>query len=117
VEFAGVKGGYGNVIEIRHSGSVTTLYAHLSGFAPGIKKGARVSQGQTVGYVGASGFATGPHLHYEFKISGQHQDPMRVALPKADPLNAKYVTQFKALATNQGEQLSLLKNASFGRFE
>jgi len=105
------------VIEIRHSGSVTTLYAHLSGFAPGIKKGARVSQGQTVGYVGASGFATGPHLHYEFKISGQHKDPMRVSLPKADPLNAKYVAQFKAFATNQGEQLSLLKNASFGRFE
>ena len=95
VEFAGVKGGYGNVIEIRHSGSVTTLYAHLSGFAAGVRKGSRVSQGQTVGYVGATGFATGPHLHYEFKISGQHQDPMRVALPKADPLAAKYIAQFK----------------------
>jgi murein DD-endopeptidase MepM/ murein hydrolase activator NlpD len=117
VEFAGVKGGYGNVIEIRHSGSVTTLYGHLSGFAAGVRKGVRVSQGQTVGYVGSTGFATGPHLHYEFKISGQHQDPMRVALPKADPLAAKYIAQFKTLANAQGEQLALLKNASFGRFE
>ena len=117
VEFAGVKGGYGNVIEIRHSGSVTTLYAHLSGFAAGVRKGVRVSQGQTVGFVGASGFATGPHLHYEFKISGQHQDPMRVALPKADPLAAKYIAQFKTQAGAHGEQLALLRTASFGRFE
>jgi len=117
VEFAGVKGGYGNVIEIRHSGAVTTLYAHLSGFAAGVRKGVRVAQGQTVGYVGSSGFATGPHLHYEFKISGQHQDPMRVALPKADPLAAKYIAKFQVEAGAQGEQLALLKTASFGRFE
>jgi murein DD-endopeptidase MepM/ murein hydrolase activator NlpD len=117
VEFAGVKGGYGNVIEIRHSGSVTTLYAHLSGFAAGVRKGERVSQGQTIGYVGSTGFSTGPHLHYEFKINGQHHDPMRVALPKADPLAAKYIAQFKSQASAQGEQLALLKNASFGRFE
>ncbi len=117
VEFAGVKGGYGNVIEIRHSGAVTTLYAHLSGFAAGVRKGVRVNQGQTVGYVGSTGFATGPHLHYEFKISGQHQDPMRVALPKADPLAAKYIAKFQAQASAQSEQLALLKSASFGRFE
>ncbi len=117
IEFAGVKGGYGNVIEIRHSGSVSTLYAHLSGFAAGARKGARVSQGQIVGYVGATGYATGPHLHYEFKISGQHQDPMRVALPKADPLAAQYIAAFKNMAATQGEQLARLKTASFGRFE
>lgn len=117
VEFAGVKGGYGNVVEVRHSGSVLTLYAHLSGFASGVRKGARVSQGQTVGFVGSTGFATGPHLHYEFKIAGQHQDPMRVALPKADPLAAKYIAQFRNTASAQGEQLALLRNTSFGRFE
>jgi murein DD-endopeptidase MepM/ murein hydrolase activator NlpD len=105
------------VIEIRHSGAVTTLYAHLSGFAAGVRKGVRVSQGQTVGFVGSSGFATGPHLHYEFKISGQHQDPMRVALPKADPLEARYIVKFQAQASAHGEQLALLKTASFGRFE
>ena len=117
VEFAGVKGGYGNVIEVRHSGSVSTLYAHLSGFASATRRGARVNQGQTIGYVGSTGFATGPHLHYEFKIGGQHQDPMRVALPKADPLAAKYIAQFKQVAGVQGEQLALLRDASFGQFE
>ena len=117
VEFAGVKGGYGNVVEVRHSGSIMTLYGHLSGFAPGIRRGTRVSQGQAIGYVGSTGFATGPHLHYEFKISGQHQDPMRVALPKADPLAAKYLAPFKAIAATQSAQLALLRDTSFGRFE
>ncbi len=117
VEFVGVKGGYGNVVEIRHSGSVSTLYGHLSGFAQGVRKGVRVSQGQTIGFVGSTGYATGPHLHYEFKISGQHQDPMRVALPKADPLAAKYIAQFKATAATQSAQLALLRDMTFARFE
>ncbi len=117
VEFAGVKGGYGNVVEVRHSGSISTLYGHLSGFASGVRKGVRVTQGQTLGYVGSTGFATGPHLHYEFKIGGQHQDPMRVALPKADPLAAKYIAQFKATAAAQGTQLALMRDIIPSRFE
>ena len=117
VEFAGVKGGYGNVIEIRHSGSVTTLYGHMSGFAANVRRGSRVSQGQTIGYVGATGWATGPHLHYEFKIAGSHQDPMRVALPKAEPLAQKHIAAFKQSAQAQSEQLVLLRNTSFGKFE
>lgn len=117
VEFAGVKGGYGNVIEVRHSGGVTTLYAHLSGFASNARKGMRVSQGQTIGYVGATGWATGPHLHYEFKISGHHQDPLRVALPKAEPLAQKYIAAFKQSAQAQSEQLVLLRDTTFGKFE
>ena len=117
VDFAGVKGGYGNVVEVRHTGGVTTLYAHLSGFAANVRRGTRVSQGQSVGYVGATGWATGPHLHYEFKISGQHQDPMRVALPKADPLAQKYVAAFKQSAHAQSEQLALLRDTSSGKFE
>jgi murein DD-endopeptidase MepM/ murein hydrolase activator NlpD len=117
VEFAGVKGGYGNVVEVRHSGSISTLYGHLSGFAPGVRKGTRVTQGQTLGYVGSTGFATGPHLHYEFKIGGQHQDPMRVALPKADPLAARYIAQFKATAAAQGTQLALMRDIIPSRFE
>jgi murein DD-endopeptidase MepM/ murein hydrolase activator NlpD len=117
VEFAGVKGGYGNVVEVRHYGGTTTLYAHLSGFALGARKGMRVSQGQTIGYVGATGWATGPHLHYEFKISGQHQNPMKVALPKAEPLPQKYLAAFKASAQAQSEQLALLRSTSFGKFE
>jgi murein DD-endopeptidase MepM/ murein hydrolase activator NlpD len=117
VEFAGVKGGYGNVIEVRHYGGTTTLYAHLSGFASGARKGMRVSQGQTIGYVGATGWATGPHLHYEFKISGHHQNPMKVALPKAEPLAQKYIAVFKQSAQTQSEQLALLRDTSFGKFE
>ncbi len=117
VEFAGVKGGYGNVIEIRHSGSVTTLYGHMSGFAANVRRGSRVSQGQTIGYVGATGWATGPHLHYEFKIAGSHQDPMRVALPKAEPLAQKYIAAFKQSAEAQSAQLALLRDTSFGKFE
>ena len=117
VEFAGVKGGYGNVIEIRHSGSVTTLYGHMSGFAANVRRGSRVSQGQTIGYVGATGWATGPHLHYEFKIAGSHQDPMRVALPKAEPLAQKYIAAFKQSAQAQSAQLALLRDTNFGKFE
>ena len=117
VEFAGVKGGYGNVIEIRHSGSVTTLYGHMSGFAANVRRGSRVSQGQTIGYVGATGWATGPHLHYEFKIAGSHQDPMRVALPKAEPLAQKYIAAFKQSAQQQRAQLALLRDTNFSKFE
>ena len=117
IEFAGVKGGYGNVVEIRHSGGVTTLYAHLSGFAANARKGTRVSQGQTVGYIGATGWATGPHLHYEFKISGQHQNPMRVTLPKAEPLAQKYIAAFKQSAQVQAAQLALLRDVRPGKFE
>lgn len=117
VEFVGVKGGYGNVVEVKHSGSISTLYAHLSGFAAGVRRGVRVSQGQTIGFVGSTGFATGPHLHYEFKIGGQHQDPMRVALPKAEPLDAKHLPLFRATATTQGHQLVLLRDLTAARFE
>jgi murein DD-endopeptidase MepM/ murein hydrolase activator NlpD len=117
VEFAGVKGGYGNAIEIRHSGGITTLYAHLQGFASGVRKGTRVGQGQTIGFVGSTGYATGPHLHYEFKVSGAHQDPMRVALPKAEPLDKKHQAAFSLLARAGGEQLAKLRDASFDQFE
>ncbi|HEX9390015.1 MAG TPA: M23 family metallopeptidase [Usitatibacteraceae bacterium] len=117
VEYVGVKGGYGNVVEIRHAGSVSTLYGHLSGFANGVRRGTHVSQGQTIAYVGATGWATGPHLHYEFKIAGTQRDPMRIALPKADPLPPKYLAAFRASAAVQGERLTLIRDASFGQFE
>lgn len=86
VVFAGYQRGYGRVIKIRHSPSVTTLYAHLSKFEPGMAPGTRVSQKQVVGYVGSSGLSTGPHLHYEYHINDQPRDPMTVALGHAKPL-------------------------------
>jgi murein DD-endopeptidase MepM/ murein hydrolase activator NlpD len=114
---AGWKGGYGNTVEIRHGGSITTLYAHLSGFAQGIRAGARVRQGDPIGFVGATGWATGPHLHYEFKISGMHQDPMRVALPKATPVPATLRARFDAQAARAGAQIAMVRNAPSLRYE
>lgn len=114
---AGVRGGYGNTVEIRHGGGVSTLYAHLSGFAKGIRAGARVRQGEPIGYVGSTGFATGPHLHYEFKIAGIHQDPMRVALPKAEPVPARLRERFAQVAGRARETIELVSTSVPARFE
>jgi murein DD-endopeptidase MepM/ murein hydrolase activator NlpD len=114
---AGARGGYGNAIEIRHGGGVVTLYAHLSGFATGIRAGTRVRQGEAIGYVGATGWATGPHLHYEFKLAGIHQDPMRVPLPKAEPVSASLRAAFDPVASSAGATLDLVGAAAAARFE
>jgi murein DD-endopeptidase MepM/ murein hydrolase activator NlpD len=113
----GMRGGYGNAVEIRHGGSITTLYGHLSAFAHGIHPGARVRQGEAIGYVGMTGYATGPHLHYEFKIAGTHQDPLRVALPKADPVPARLKAQFLQVASQARATIDLVSTASAARFE
>ena len=86
VFFAGRKGGYGNVVEIQHGQRYRTVYGHMNGFAQGLHVGSQVKQGQIIGYVGATGLATGPHLHYEFQINGEHVDPLSQKLPMADPL-------------------------------
>src|SRR5262249_46504792 len=77
---AGRAGGYGNLIEIRHRSGITTRYGHLRGFARGVHAGSHVSQGQVIGYVGSTGLATGPHLHYEFRVNGVARDSRRVEL-------------------------------------
>ena len=114
---AGVRGGYGNAIEVRHGAGVVTLYAHLSGFAPGVRAGARVRQGEPIGFVGATGWATGPHLHYEFKVAGVHQDPMKVALPKAEPVPAHLRAKFAAVANDAASTMDLVGAATAARFE
>ncbi len=86
VTHRGVSGGYGNLIEIRHANGFMTRYAHLNGFASGIRSGGRVSQGQVVGYVGMTGLATGPHLHYEMHRNGTPVDPLNVDIPAGDPI-------------------------------
>jgi murein DD-endopeptidase MepM/ murein hydrolase activator NlpD len=96
VIFAGSRGGYGNVVELQHAGSFTTLYAHLSRFAGPLRAGSRVSQGEVIGYVGQTGWATGPHLHYEFRVGNVHRDPQTVALPTAEPVQAAYYSRFAA---------------------
>ena len=92
VNFVGVKGGYGKVVTLEHGGGISTLYAHMSNFARGLRNGQRVQQGQTIGYVGRSGAATGPHLHYEYRVHGVHKNPRTVRLPDAAPLPAQYLT-------------------------
>jgi murein DD-endopeptidase MepM/ murein hydrolase activator NlpD len=114
---AGMRGGYGNAVEIRHGSGIATLYGHLSAFAAGIHPGTRVHQGQAIGYVGMTGYATGPHLHYEFKVAGIHQDPLRVALPKADPVPARLRAQFMQVAGEARATLELVSTAPAVRFE
>ena len=96
VIFRGVKGGYGNVVILQHGGNITTLYAHMSKFASKARVGARVRQGQTIGYVGATGLATANHLHYEYRLNGVHRNPRTVPLPKASPIQSKYRERFLA---------------------
>lgn len=111
VAFAGVKGGYGNVIILQHQNGISTVYGHMSGFAQGMRRGVKVAQGEIIGFVGMTGLATGPHLHYEFLVNGQQRDPMKIALPTATPLPAKYQADFAAHKANLLAQLDLL-NAS-----
>jgi murein DD-endopeptidase MepM/ murein hydrolase activator NlpD len=117
VVFAGWRNGYGNTVELRHGGGIMTLYGHLSGFSSAVRTGARVRQGDPIAFVGATGWATGPHLHYEFKIAGIHQDPMRVALPKATPVPVRLKARFDAEAADAGARIAMVRARSSLRFE
>ena len=100
IQSVGWKSGYGRTIVIRHGGEITTLYAHLEKYHPSISKGLKISQGQTIGYVGDSGLATAPHLHYEFRIGEKRTDPLKVALPSASPLPQSKMNQFQTSRNN-----------------
>jgi murein DD-endopeptidase MepM/ murein hydrolase activator NlpD len=95
VSFEGLRGGYGNAIMLTHGGGVSTLYGHLSHFARNVHLGGHVLQGQVIAYVGMTGLATGPHLHYEYLIDGVHKNPETVRLPGAEPLHADALQQFR----------------------
>ncbi len=92
----GTKGGYGRTVILQHGSNITTLYAHMSRYQKGLSTGSRVKQGQIIGYVGASGLATGPHLHYEFRVNEVHKNPLTVALPAADPIAERERPAFQA---------------------
>jgi murein DD-endopeptidase MepM/ murein hydrolase activator NlpD len=109
VEFAGKQGGYGNVVILRHQGAYSTAYGHLNGFAPNIRKGARIAQGETIGFVGQTGLASGPHLHYEFRIRDQQVNPLAVTLPTTVPLETSQLPRFKAATTPMAGQIQLAK--------
>lgn len=117
VEFAGRQGGYGNVVVLRHQGQYSTLYGHLSGFGRGVRKGARVAQGDTIGFVGQTGWATGPHLHYEFKFAGEARNPLAIALPAALPVPAGEIAAFAGQAQPLVARLDLLASGQVALLE
>lgn len=117
VELAGRSGGYGNVVVLRHQSKYTTWYGHLSGFAKGVHKGKRVSQGEVIGFVGATGLATGPHLHYEFRINDVHQNPLRVAMPSAPPITPELKPRFEQTARQYVGRLDLLRTTNLARLD
>ncbi len=108
VAFVGTKNGYGNVVELTHNKHISTLYGHLSRFAKGLRRGMRVTQGQTIAYVGMTGLATGPHLHYEVHVDGQYRDPLAIKTIIAEPVIDKYRPDFLAKTQPMLSQLNLL---------
>lgn len=109
IEFAGNQGGYGKLVMIRHTGGRVTAYGHLSGFTPSLRKGTRVSQGETIGFVGATGLATAPHLHYEFRVAGVHRNPLAMTLPHTPPLSQARLPVFRAHTAELMTQLDTLR--------
>lgn len=110
VEFIGQKTGYGNVLMIRHGSQYETVYGHLSRFQSGLTTGSKVRQGQIVAYVGMTGLATAPHLHYEFRVNGIHQNPVTVALPRAIPLNPQVLANFRLKSAPLVAQIEAMSN-------
>lgn len=108
IDFAGTQGGYGNMVVIKHWSNYSTAYAHMSRFASNLRKGAKVSQGQVIGYVGTTGWSTGPHLHYEFRVNNQARDPMSVDIPNAQPLAAAQMQRFRSVASDMSHRFALL---------
>jgi murein DD-endopeptidase MepM/ murein hydrolase activator NlpD len=108
VVFRGVKGGYGNTIILQHGQRYSTLYAHMSRFDPGAQVGRKIKQNDIIGYVGQSGLATGPHLHYEFRVDGQHRNPLTVRHATADPIPSELMREFISYATPLLAQLDIL---------
>ncbi len=108
VKFAGWQGGFGRTVILDHGNGITTLYAHMSRLGP-YRVGQRVRQGTTIGFVGASGLATGPHLHYEFRVNGVHRDPLTVTMPKPEPLTGPALAEFRSATAPALAQLKRIE--------
>jgi murein DD-endopeptidase MepM/ murein hydrolase activator NlpD len=109
IDFAGTQNGYGNFVTIKHWNNYSTAYAHMSRFAPGIKKGSKVSQGDVIGYVGSTGWSTGAHLHYEFRVGGEAKDPSKMNVQAQAPLTAAELSRFKLYAADMSHRFALLQ--------
>ena len=112
IKYAGRRNGCGNEIVIQHTNDYSTRYCHLDKFHSGIAKGKKVFQGETIGYVGSTGLATGPHLHYEFKIGNKHIDPVKLKLPSAEPISINLRSDFDTLIKNNNMMLEKLESLS-----
>ncbi len=108
VTFKGVKGGFGKTMVIQHGGNITTLYGHLNSFNRKLRVGSKVKQGQTIAFVGKTGLATGPHLHYEFRVNGVHKNPLTVKLPESNPVPKRFMRDFELTTMPILAQLNLL---------
>jgi murein DD-endopeptidase MepM/ murein hydrolase activator NlpD len=117
VSFAGLRNGYGNLIVLKHHGGYSTYYAHLRNFAPGLRAGSRVVQGEIIGYVGQTGWASGPHLHYEFQLHDQNRNPLTMAFPAAQPILAIELAAFRRTAEPAIARLDLLKSGDLALLE
>jgi murein DD-endopeptidase MepM/ murein hydrolase activator NlpD len=116
VNFLGRKGGYGQVIIIKHGDRYETVYAHLSNYKSGLREGSAVRQGEVIGYVGQTGLATGPHLHYEFRIDGVHQNPLTAQLNNAVPIKSTALAEFKSQIQDPLAKLNMIKaNSLFAK--
>ncbi len=112
VIFRGRKGGYGNAVVIKHGSRYSTLYAHLSKFNRKARSGSRVKQGQIIGYVGSTGLASGPHLHYEFRVNGVHRNPLTVKFPSTKPIPKRYRENFELTTQTYVAQLDVLSRST-----
>lgn len=112
VKFVGRQGGYGNLVELSHSDGVTTLYGHMSAFKQDLALGDKVSRGDVIGYVGSTGTSTGNHVHYEFRLNGEPQNPMTVDLPEVGIMSAVEMGEFKNFASSMVQQLADLRKVA-----
>ena len=117
VAFSGSQKGYGNLVVLKHNGKFETAYGHLSRFASGLGKGKRVNQGDVIGYVGSTGMATGPHLHYELRIDGLQRDPTKVVLPTAPPIAKRDLNAFQKETQSLIARLNVMRNIHYAALE
>ena len=109
VDFAGIQGGYGNFIVLKHWANYTTAYGHMSRFAPGMHRGQQVKQGDVIGFVGSTGWSTGAHLHYEFRVGNEARDPLSVKVLAQAPLSAPEMARFQTAANEMTHRFALLR--------
>lgn len=117
VQFRGWQNGYGNLVVLKHDAQYSSAYGHLSTFSKSLQQGKRVRQGDVIGYVGATGMATGPHLHYELRVNGIQRDPSRIVMPAAQPISKKYRAKFQRETKKLLTQLDLLRNTKFATLD